>query len=499
MLLESAAAPIFIRNTMGTILSWSEGAAALYGWAEWQALGRNSHILLEENQTSLRTDVGATLAATGRWRGEIRRRNAAGMSVVILCDCVLQARGRGKPSVILESGTDITELKMLEAQLRESEQHVRSIFDMASVAIWEEDLSSLATDFMMPHVLINDYQDYFNAHVEHAAKCLSKIELRKYNQETILLLEGGKPSLTNGTLLQFCPARVGVSYLVAALSGRLSFQAETSFLVPGREQKRVLISVKFVRQDGRLGQALLSAVDITMQKQADDDLAALTIRLGQMNRDATIGELASMVRDQVEAPLAAIARDSSSAAALLRGGDGIEAQVSALMHQIILEAKVASGCIARIREFLRRGQPGIQGRNAGALLQAVAALLERDFSANFVSLRLELDPSLPPIPRGGTWLEHVVLYILLAFLRDLANADARNRQLHLSAEAASDGVVLKFRPGSQQARQEEKIDGLAYFGEGFCLCRVAVEAHGGHIVAWAHSGRVTSLTVSFPV
>lgn len=504
LLLEGAAAAIFTRDATGRILSWSKGAEALYGWPEGLALGRNSHALLREEDAPPRAEASTALAATGCWRGEIHRRTAAGAPVIILCDCVLQARGRGDPPIILESGTDVTQYKALQAQLRESETHVRSIFEMASVAIWEEDLSLLAADFAAQRARIGDYEAYFSAHAEHAAQCMARVGLGRYNQEAALLMNGGALPLATGTLLRFCPAKVGVSYLAAALSGSPSFQAETSFLAPGGAQRHVLISAKFSsakfsRRDALPGQALLSAVDITMQKQAEDDLAALTARLGQMNRNATLGELASMVRGHVENPLAVIAGNSAAAAALLRADDGAEAQVSALMRQVIQEAKAASGSIARIREFLRRGQPGPQGRPAGALLQAVAALLERDFSANLVSLRLELEPNLPEIPRGGFWLEHVVLYILLAFLRDLANADARNRRLRLSAETVSGGVVLEFQPGFHQARQREKVDGLAHLGEGFCLCRAAVEAHGGHIVAWAHGGRLTSLTVSFPV
>lgn len=499
LLLEGAAAAIFTRDAKGLILSWSKGAEALYGWPEGLALGRNSHALLREENTPQRAEADAALAASGRWRGEIHRRTAAGAPVIILCDCVLQARGRGNPPIILESGTDVTQYKALQAQLRESETHVRSIFEMASVAIWEEDLSFLAADFAAPRARIGDYEAYFSAHAEHAAQCMARIGLGRYNQEAALLMNGGTLPLATGTLLRFCPAKVGASYLAAALSGRPSFQAETSFLAPGGAQRHVLISAKFTRRDVLPSQALLSAVDITMQKRAEDDLAALTARLGQMNRNATLGELASMVRGHVENPLAVIAGNSAAAAALLRADHGAEAQVSALMRQVILEAKAASGRIARIREFLRRGQPGPQGRPVSTLLQAVAALLERDFSANLVSLRLELEPNLPEVPRGGFWLKHVVLYILLAFLRDLANADVRNRRLRLSAETASGGVVLEFQPGFHQGRQGEKIDGLAYFGEGFCLCRAAVEAHGGQIVAWAHGDRLTSLTVSFPI
>lgn len=489
LLLEAAAAAIFTRDAAGRIMSWSQGAEALYGFSAAQAVGRNSHELLREEEEE-RGEAQFALAATGRWHGELRRRNAAGAAISVLCSCVRQTNGRGTPPIILESGTDVTAFRELETQLRHSEAHIRSIFETASVAIWEENFTPLAPYFLAPQA--REISD--DAAEEH----LARVRLGACNQVAMQLMNGGAVPAGTGTLLRHCPAPLRAAYLAAAIAGNPSFQAETSFLLPGGERKHVLISAKFLPRGGGFGQALLNAVDITMQKIADEELAALTARLGQVNRNATLGELASIVHSQIETPLGAIAGHGSAAARLLHAGEGADAQVSALMQQVIQEAKAASGSIAQIRAFLRRGKSSPQSRPLGALLETAATLLERDFSAQLVSLRLELAPGLPEIAHGGFWLEHAVLYILLIFLQELTQTDTRNRVLYLRAATAHGKAVLEFYPGIRQAHIGEAVDGLSQWGEGFYLCRTAVEAHGGTILAWAQAGRLTSLKVSFP-
>lgn len=490
LLLQEAAAAIFTRSAEGNILSWSKGAEMLYGFTPSTALGRNSHELFKEEDADLLAASNAALATVGRWRGELRRHKADGSPLVILCDCARHTIKRGEPAVILESGTDVTPFRAVKEQLQRSEAHIRGIFEMAAAAIWEEDflpLTPIAKSEQMAHA-----QKAVTYH-------LSQVRLGGYNQEAMALLNGGAAPPMTGTLLRHCQSSFLIAYLAAALSGRASFRAETSFIHPASGQKHILVSVRFLPQEGGLNRALISAIDITQQKKTEDELAALTEQLNQVTRNTALGELAELVRSRVEHPLAAIAEHSAAASALLLNSTIADAQLSALLRQIIQEAKAASSSIATIREFLRRSQFEQHSKPFNDILQHAVSLLDRDFAVHNLALRLMLPPALPELPKAGFWLEHTILYILLMFLQDAAKIDSPNKVLWLYATCLPGQLILEFLSGSQSKTKGEKQEAGIHWGEGFCLCRNAVMAHGGDIHSWVEDGRLTSLQLRLPI
>jgi PAS domain S-box-containing protein len=117
-LLDLAPSAILVRDLYtSTISFWNEGAEELYGWSRNEAIGRNSHDLLNVQFGEPTEVIGARLIATGRWEGEIEHTRRDGGRVVVASRWAL-LRGPGdEPRAILEINTDITPRKQAEVEV----------------------------------------------------------------------------------------------------------------------------------------------------------------------------------------------------------------------------------------------------------------------------------------------------------------------------------------------------------------------------------------------
>jgi PAS domain S-box-containing protein len=125
---------IFVRSFDGTIESWNRGAQELYGFSPEEAIGRNSHRLLETVFSEPLTDIEAQLRLSGHWNGELRHRTKDGHTVIVLSS-KQYARGQDGVERILEANRDITERAQAELELSESQQKFAAIFDHAPFSI----------------------------------------------------------------------------------------------------------------------------------------------------------------------------------------------------------------------------------------------------------------------------------------------------------------------------------------------------------------------------
>jgi PAS domain S-box-containing protein len=105
---------ILVRDPISRVLSWNRGAEALYGWAEQEALGRVSHLLLKTHFPTSRAALEALLEREGYWEGELLHTRRDGSAVTVESRQVLIRDARGAATAILEMNRDITQRRKLE-------------------------------------------------------------------------------------------------------------------------------------------------------------------------------------------------------------------------------------------------------------------------------------------------------------------------------------------------------------------------------------------------
>jgi len=117
LLLTLDLATIFVRTPDGRIVFWSHGCEALYGWTAAEAVGRQSHELLNTIFPEGLATVEAALARDGSWSGDLVHTCRDGRQITVSARKMVRRNGMGEPFVLMEAVTDVTALREAEDAL----------------------------------------------------------------------------------------------------------------------------------------------------------------------------------------------------------------------------------------------------------------------------------------------------------------------------------------------------------------------------------------------
>lgn len=138
-LLEVAHDGIIVSTVKGSILSWNQGAEAMYGWSAGEALGRRTHDLLQTRFPEPLKDVDAQLVEQGWWEGELVHTRRDHAEIIVSSRWVLQRNEDGKPVSVLEINRDITAYKKADQAHQESEARLLALIQATDDAVFEFD------------------------------------------------------------------------------------------------------------------------------------------------------------------------------------------------------------------------------------------------------------------------------------------------------------------------------------------------------------------------
>ena len=171
-------------------------------------------------------------------------------------------------------GRHITERKRVEERLRESEQRYRNIFETAGVSIWEEDFSEVkAAIESLKAQGVRDFRQYIAAHPEFVRQAVAMVKIVDVNDATVKLFGAtSKEDLLGSLQTIFTPEteKVFAEELVAIAEERSSFASETSLRTLTGEKLAVVFTMTFPPQPTSLEGVLVTVMDITERKQAEN-------------------------------------------------------------------------------------------------------------------------------------------------------------------------------------------------------------------------------------
>jgi len=183
---------------------------------------------------------------------------------------------------------DITDRQQAEERIRDSEARYRSIFDNASVAVWEEDFSGVVD--MLAELRrqgVCDLHDYFQTRPDRLAEAIGRVRIVDVNDFTIELFESdSKPALLKSLGDIFLPETelIFIDELIALWEGRRRFAGETVVRTLKGNRLDVIFTMAF--EGDRAERTLVSILDISARKAAEQAVLAQTYRLEKLNRIA---------------------------------------------------------------------------------------------------------------------------------------------------------------------------------------------------------------------
>ena len=135
----------------------------------------------------------------------------------------------------------------------------------------------------------------------------------------------------------------------------------------------------------------------------------MAIKLLQVSRMATIGEMAAGVAHELNQPLTAIANYAQACSRLLGRPDTDESELRHALAEITAQAARAADIIRRLRG-LAHSQAGERApASINALVMEIIDLLEGDARVHGVPLSLELAEGLPLVLVAAGQIQHAIL------------------------------------------------------------------------------------------
>jgi PAS domain S-box-containing protein len=295
-------------------------------------------------------------------------------------------------------------------------------------------------------------------------------------------------------------ARRAVALLTAVLEGRRdSAQLEYASTSSKGERWFDLLIEPFRRPEGG---AIVSHIDITRRRRAEDEAGRRREELAHALRVATLNELSGTLAHDISQPLAAIMTNAQATLRLLDRGQTGGEEVREALADIADDSKRAAQVIHRLRILSRNVHGERQTLSINDLVEEVVTFLRGELRRKGIGVVVSLDKALPPVLGDPIQLQQVLLNLLINAGESIAAAGAspcevrvetarREVQLlEISISDAGTGVAEVDLERIFEPFVSTKADGL---GMGLSISRSIVEAHGGKI--WATRNPERGLTM----
>ena len=247
--------------------------------------------------------------------------------------------------------------------------------------------------------------------------------------------------------------------------------------------------------------------DVTSVRQAEDDLHRAQAELARAARAGLLGELTAGIAHEVSQPLAAMITNARACLRQLDAGPDRALLVRDALEDIVSDGKRASDVITRVRGLARQAPLKRTPVSLNDVVQDVLGLCNRTLRRRRVTLRVELEPDLPPILGDRMQLQQLLPNLTLNGTEAMPRLTGRLRVLTIhSGRAGADRVAL---PVSDSGAGLDGLAAAAVFaplagatgdgvGIGLSISRSIAEAHGGRIRVTRDTPQGATFEVDLP-
>ena len=237
---------------------------------------------------------------------------------------------------------------------------------------------------------------------------------------------------------------------------------------------------------------LLAGLRMLWQQRVARQRAEELLRLGQVARLNTLGELAAGMAHELNQPLTALLANTQAARRLLDDQPPEIDTARDAMAQAASQARRAADVVGRLRRLVERPELATQAQPVvlGAAVQEALYLLEPELQRRGIETDVRAEPDLPAVLAEPVALQQIIHNLLMNAVQAMEQVPPIRRRLHLYWQRQGAQALLSVRdegPGiSPEARARvfepfytTRNGGL---GLGLSLSHSLAEAMGGSLV-----------------
>jgi PAS domain S-box-containing protein len=234
---------------------------------------------------------------------------------------------------------------------------------------------------------------------------------------------------------------------------------------------------------------LVTVRDATDRLRAEEQLRGRDAALARAMRFTVAGELASALTHELNQPITALVSYLRASEIIAGQAPAHDDRLTGTLGKAAKEAIRASEVLRRLRDFYRGGALKRESLQIRDTCEATASAFQDRLRRTEVSLKVTVDPSMPPLEGDGTQLEIVLHNLIGNAIDSLAQNIPSRRHIELSAECSERHLTLRVEdsgpgvPPEVAARLFEpfvtsKPDGM---GLGLAISRSLIRARGGEL------------------
>jgi PAS domain S-box-containing protein len=372
-------------------------------------------------------------------------------------------------------GRDITERKLAEAALRESEARMSLATEAAELRVW---VWNRQTD----QVWVTDNRKELSGVSSSEHLTYAAFMERVHPEDRSLVRQGIERAIAGGDLFES-------EYRVAGSGTDVRWLSSRGHAIQ--------------EPDGAVKQFMGVSIDVTARKGVEEARQGLA----QYARLALLGELTASIAHEINQPLAAILSNARAAEIVLsRDPPGLE-ELREILADIRHDDLRAREVIRRVRELVLKRELRLEPIDVNEVVRGVIRLASVEAQTRGITLQADLAPDLPPVYGDRIQIEEALLNLMVNGM-DAMQANAPGQRplrvvttsegeewVTLSVSDEGHGIPADRLPRVFEAFFTTKEQGM---GLGLALARSIADLHRGHIRAENNRGPGATFRLSLP-
>ena len=281
------------------------------------------------------------------------------------------------------------------------------------------------------------------------------------------------------------------------LQGAQTHDFEQRLLMPDEQIKHLHVRAHRVKYASGKEEIVGALMDITESRKSQAALCAAQTALAHASRVATLGEISGSIAHEVNQPLGAIVANGQACLRFLHRETPDLNHVRGALEWIVKDGNRASEVIRRVRGLLKKADTKKALLEVNDIVSEVAALLQRELSAQHVKLRLELASSMPLFVGDRVQLQQVIINLVVNGVDAMQAVTDRSHALLIRSHEDEAHQIVVAVKDSGVGISAETVDRLfdpffstkpSGLGIGLSVCRTIIGDHGGRLWATNNTG-----------